>query len=131
MNGQTIPMKIEGYTVDVPETVRPEYQRAYAAYFLHSFLGTTAMTEQTPKLHAEFYGEGRSAVETQKIWRQVGHQAHEDAQRFIDERTNAHQDNSAQKTTQPKNLVDLMVATGEHPALIARVLRTRTGNVIA
>ena len=115
MHAPTRPLTIEGYTIDVPETVKPEYQRAYAAYFLHTFLGTTEMTKHAPKLHDEFYGPNRNPVETQKIWRTVGHQAHEDAQRLFEQRTISH----------PKTLVDVMTATEEAPEFIEAFRRIR------
>jgi len=121
MHAPTRQLRIESYMAGVPEAIKPEYERAYVAFFLHYVLGETEMSKQTPKLHAEFYGPNRNPVVTQELWRNVGHQAHEDAQRLIEERTIA----------RPRNLVNLMVATGENPLFLANFRRTRTVNVIA
>jgi hypothetical protein len=76
------------------------------------------MTEQTPKLHDEFYGENRNPVQTQRIWKTVGYQAHEDAQRLLQEGTIT--------KPNPSNLLSLMSAAEENPVFVEAFARTRT-----
>jgi hypothetical protein len=73
------------------------------------------MVEQTPNLYNEFYGENRNPVQTQRIWKTVGYQAHEDAQRLLQERTD--------NTPNPLDLLSLMSATGENPVFVARLAK--------